>query len=85
MGLSLEVSAASCEALDALPHAGIGSTDLVPPGGLMSSGVLASVVCVVTVRRDFGLPPSGRLVPTALLLRFCPSLPHHLLALTASS
>ena len=65
MGLSVEVSGASCEAPDALARAGIRSTDLVPPGGPMSSGVRASVVSVVSVRRDFGPPPSGRLVPAA--------------------
>ena len=65
MGLSLEVSGASCEALDALPRAGIGSTDLVPSGGLMSSTVPASVAPVVSVRRHFWPPPSGCVVPTA--------------------
>ena len=65
MGLSLEVSGATCEALVALPRAGIGSTDLVPPAGLMSAGGLASVVPAVSVHRDFWPPPFGRLVPTA--------------------
>ena len=62
MGLSLEVSGATCEALVALPRAGIGSTDLVPPAGLMSTGGLASVVPAVSVHRDFWPPPFGRLV-----------------------
>ena len=56
---------ASLEALGALPRAGIGSTDLVPPGGWMSSGALAPVASGVSLRRHFDLPPSRRLEPTA--------------------
>ena len=66
MGAPLEALGASCEALDAIPRAGIRSGDLVPPGGWMSSGALAPVASGVSLRRDFDPPPSRRLEPTAV-------------------
>ena len=53
MGLSFEVTGASCDPLAALPRAGIGSTDHVPPGSSMTAGAPASVAPAATVRRDF--------------------------------
>ena len=65
IGASLEAPGASCEALEALPRVGIGSTDLVPPGGRMSSGACVLAAFGVSMRRDFGPPSSRRFVSTA--------------------
>ena len=64
MGLSLEVTGASGGPLSGLPRAGIGSTDLVPPGGSTSARAPVSVTPSETVRRDFRLLLSRRPAPT---------------------
>ena len=60
MGLSLEVTGAAGFSLSALPRVGIGSTDLVPPGGSTSGGAPAPATPLDTVRRDLRPPRSRR-------------------------
>ena len=64
MGLSLEVTGASGVPLSALPRVGIGSTDLVPPGGSTSGGAPVPATPFQTVRLDLRPPLSRRPTPT---------------------
>ena len=60
MGHSLEAAGAAGFSLSALPRAGIGSTDLVPPGGPASGGAPALATPFGTVRLALWLPRPRR-------------------------